>query len=625
MRLRLVTGPCPRTRAERVVSSLKQRSGPAGGDLELVTLWGVLSLVAAAVAFTWIPTHVAAWLDDTPASAAPPQNPFALLIELATGKVAWPGTATVVAVVLVVGVAVVAGVVAALVRPALRRRRRVDAAASHMGRGRAIAATSQRQVRRTAERLGVDRGAAGGVKAAPGLQVARTVAGRHSIWQDWESVSVDIWGPRAGKSSSRAIPAIMDAPGAVVATSNKRDLVDATRDPRSGVGQVWVFDPQGIVEGPACRSESWWWNPLTYVTDETKAQALAEVFSSAVRKPGARTDAYFDAAALDLLASLLLAAAAAGRELVQVYLWLTDPNDDEAARILDDAGYPLSGAAVRGMVNTPDKQRAGVYGTAQQICSFMTNRRAMAWVSPSGVREFRPAAFVRTTDSLYCLSREGRGNAAPIVTALTVAVCEAAEEHAATEPNGRLRVPMVAVLDEAANVCRWPALPDLYSHYGSRGISLLTFLQSWSQGVDAWGREGMRKLWSAANVKVYGGGVSEVEFLDEISRLIGDYQHTDASTSRSKQGRSTSVSHRTDRILDVADLASLERGRVVVFASGSVPVLAQTTPWYDSEHKAVIAASLAAHAVIPAPTSALPSPSDPATGDTPQRISRWLA
>ncbi|MGY1749155.1 TraG/TraD/VirD4 family protein [Modestobacter sp. SYSU DS0511] len=72
---------------------------------------------------------------------------------------------------------------------------------------------------------------------------------------------------------------------------------------------------------------------------------------------------------------------------------------------------------------------------------------------------------------------------------------------------------LVAVLDEAANVCRWHNLPDLYSHYGSRGITILTILQAWSQGVEVWGRNGMRKLWSAANVKIYGGGVSEIEFL----------------------------------------------------------------------------------------------------------------
>ncbi|WP_248579453.1 TraM recognition domain-containing protein [Nocardioides sp. InS609-2] len=282
-----------------------------------------------------------------------------------------------------------------------------------------------------------------------------------------------------------------------------------------------------------------------------------------------------------------------------MYLWLTDPNDDEPPRLLDDAGYPLQAASVRGVVGSPDKQRAGVYGTAQQTASFLTNSRATQWVTPPAAgtpAEFRPEEFARGTGTLYSLSKEGRGNTAPLVTALTVAVCEAAEEYAATQPGGRLAVPMVTVLDEAANVCRWTELPNLYSHYGSRGIAILTFLQSWSQGVEVWGRDGMRKLWSAATVKVYGGGVSEVEFLDELSRLIGDYQRPEASITHSRgNGRSTSHSQRSERILDVADLAGLDRGRVVVFAAGSLPTLATPQPWWEGPHKTAVQASIDAH------------------------------
>src|SRR3954452_8863836 len=90
------------------------------------------------------------------------------------------------------------------------------------------------------------------------------------------------------------------------------------------------------------------------------------------------------------------------------------------------------------------------------------------------------------------------GQAAPIVTALTVAVTEAAERLSERSRLGRLPIPMVLVLDEAANVCRWTELPNLYSHFGSRGIVVLTMLQSWAQGTEVWGREGMIKLWAAA-------------------------------------------------------------------------------------------------------------------------------
>ncbi len=564
------------------MSSIKQRGTAPSANLEAIGLGVAISTTMLGLGSIWVATHLAAKINQTP---APPANPFAVVIGLFTEDVVWTSTATTVLIAEAVTAIVVIAAVVMLVVRLRHRSARVDKAASRMGRGRSIATVSKRSTSRTAQRLGVN--------AGPGLPIGRTIAGGQMIYQDWEAVSVDIAGPRTGKTTGRVIPAILAAPGAVVATSNKRDVVDATRDIRAKAGQVWVFDPQALVDEPV----TWWWNPLTYVTDETKAQALAEVFASASRKPGARTDAFFDSAALELLGNLLLAAALDRRSITDVYLWITDPNDDTPATVLTRHDYPLPAASVRGVVGSPDKQRAGVYGTAQQVASFLTNRQATRWVTHThGTIEFHPVEFATGTDTLYSLSREGRGNAGPLVTALTVAVCEAAEDHAKTQPSGRLTTPMVVVLDEAANVCRWNELPNLYSHYGSRGVNMLTFLQSWSQGVDAWGRDGMRKLWSAANVKVYGGGVSEVEFLNEVAQLVGDYTHVDSSTSFQRQsGRSISQQHRSDKILDVADLAALDPGRMVVFASGAVPALARTQPWYEGSDRAAVEASIAAH------------------------------
>lgn len=580
------------------MSATSRRSGGGSIDPGTVVLWIVLALVALGVGAATAAVHLGSRLAGS--SDPLPTNPFELVIALGTGTVAWPAPATWVLAGLGAGVLLLAGSVTAVVVGTRRQRSRVDRAARHMGRGvgkgDALHALSQRGAAASAARLGVT--------GAVGLPIAATVAGGQTLFSSWEDVSVDIWGPRTGKTTSRAIPAILDAPGAVLATSNKRDLVDATRGPRSAVGGVWVFDPQGIVDEPA----TWWWNPLTYVTDEVKASMLADLFAAAARDPGARTDAYFDSAAQDLLAGLLLAAALDDRPITQVYLWLTDPTDDEPVAILRRHDYPLSAAAVAGVVNAPDKQRGGVYGTAQQIASFLTNRQAVRWVTPTGPgdsrRQFEPARFVRATSTLYSLSKEGRGSAGPLVTALTVAVTEAAEDLARRSPGGRLPVPLVAVLDEAANVCRWRELPNLYSHYGSRGICILTILQSWSQGVEVWGRDGMRKLWSAANIKVYGGGVSEVEFLSELSQLVGDFDLHATSTSHGKGGRSTSHSTRRERVLDVADLASLPKGRAVVLASGAPATLVRTLPWMTGPHAAAVTASIRAHDPAPEVTIA---------------------
>lgn len=549
-------------------------------DTETIALWVGLLLVLSVTVVFYAGYLLGALLTGARITE---WNPLAAALGVMRGTAPWSVASTVVS--SLVAVALLAAAGAFIWRKVVNATpaTRVDKAGAMMGSGADIAFMKKRAALADARRLGVD---------SPGLPIAKTLSGE-MLFSGWENVCVDIWGPRTGKTTSRAIPGILAAPGAVIVTSNKRDVLDATRGVREEVGDVWIFDPQQVAAQPP----TWWWNPLSYVVDEVKAKNLAEHFASGSREEGARTDAFFDSAAKNLLAGLLLAAAKSSQPITTVYRWLTSPTDDSAVVILEEAGYTQIAQTVDDAINSPDKQRAGVFSVALQMASCLMSPAVLQWVTPPADDEYRPEFsahdFVRASNTLYLLSKEGAGTAGPLVTALTVAVVEAAEELAIAQ-GGRLRLPMVAMLDEAANVCRWRELPNLYSHYGSRGIVICTILQSWSQGVVVWGREGMRKLWSAANIKVYGGGVSETEFLNELSQLIGDYVYSTVSVSRNRNsGSSRSIdSDRKDRILDVSDLAALPRGRAVVFASGAPAVLVQTTPWYRGENAAAVTASL---------------------------------
>lgn len=568
------------------MSTNNRRSDPGGLAGEVILVWVFIVVVVLGVGSVYAAMHLGHRFAATGTSV--PTDPFKVFFGLLSGDLAWPGT---------IGWIIVGGLAAALltitiVVAVLRRgrggkRTRVDRAASYMGRGRDVESLSRKSVQASAKRFGID--------SALGVPIGRTVGGGQLLYGSFEDMHIDIWGPRTGKTTSRAVPAILAAPGAVMVTSNKRDVVDATRDVRAAAGPVWVFDPQAI----ALEEPTWWWNPLSYVTDEVRAAKLAEHFATGSRDPGARTDAYFDPAGQDLLAGLLLAAALDGRAITQVYTWLTRPSDDTAVEILRAHGFTLTADQVAGVIDAPEKQRGGVFGTAQQMASCLTNRQVSAWVTPQGVADnrshFDPVSFVRDGGTIYSLSKEGRGTAGPLVTALTVAVVEAAEELAANSAGGRLKVPLLGVLDEAANVCRWKELPNLYSHYGSRGIVLMTILQSWSQGVDVWGESGMKKLWSASNIKVYGGGVSEGTFLEDLSRIIGDFDRIQTSTSSGRGHRSVSQQLHRERILDIADLAAMPKGRAVVLASGSRPTLIRTQPWMTGPHADQVRASIAAH------------------------------
>lgn len=561
-----------------------RRRDPGGFGAEtLMLLVGIGGVVAVIVVLN-VAVRLGHQLDGSGVEL--PGDPFAFTLGVILGRVPWPASATwIVAVLLAIVLALVVLAIVGVVRYR-KGRTRVDRASSYMGRGKDVEGLSKRNAQAQATRLGVT--------GSLGVPIGKTL-GQMPLYGTWEDMHIDIWGPRTGKTTSRAVPAILNAPGGVLVTSNKRDVVDATRDVRAEAGPVWVFDPQGI----ALENPTWWWNPLSYVTDEVRAAKLADHFASGSRDPGAKTDAYFDPAGQDLLSGLLLAAALDARPITDVYTWLTRPTEEEPIDILRRHGYDLTADQVRGVITAPEKQRGGIYGTAQQMASCLTNRQVAAWVNPQGNPDLRPqfdpAAFVRDGGTLYSLSKEGRGTAGPLVTALTVAVVEAAEELAAGSAGGRLSVPLLGVLDEAANVCRWRELPNLYSHYGSRGIVLMTILQSWSQGVDVWGESGMRKLWSASNVKVYGGGVSEDAFLESLSKLIGDYDRQASSVSSGRGGRSVNQQLHRERILDVADLAAMPKGRAVVLSSGNRPTLIRTQPWMTGPHAEKVKASIAAH------------------------------
>lgn len=562
--------------------SAPNRKGMGLGDA--LGIWLAIGFIVIFGGGTYAAAHLGSGMAGID---APPKHPIDLIAGLAKGRVPWPVQSTVAAAVMAGLVLVLAIVFLLAWRKGASKRARVDKAARYLGRGKSLAAFSEKGAKATADRLGVT--------GTPGIVVGKVVATGQAFIQSWEDLSLDIWGPRTGKTTSRIMPAILDAPGAVVSTSNKRDVVDGTRGLRVRTAPVWVFDPQKIAQ----EEPDWWWNPLSYVTDEEKAYKLTQHFSVGSRVPGSKPDAYFDPKAEDTLALYFLAAALGELPITQVYLWVTEQVSREPLEILKERGYELQYKGLESTLKLADKQRDGIFGTAEKMIQCLKSRNTLRWVAPAtgasvrtdSRRQFNPHAFAASRETIYILSKEGAGSAAPLTTALTVAIAEAMEERA-ERSGGRLPTPALFALDELANVVRWASLPDQFSHYGSKGLIVMAILQSWSQGVELWGEANMRKIWSAANVKVYGGGVAEDGFLRALSDLIGDYSYTNVSISSGKSGSSRSRQEGKERIFDVSNLAELDRGRAIVLASGAPATLIRTLPWYTGRHKESVEASI---------------------------------
>ncbi len=178
---------------------------------------------------------------------------------------------------------------------------------------------------------------------------------------DWEAATLAIFAARSGKTSTLGVPTVLSAPGAVVATSNKIDLLPTIplRTQRTGQ-RAWVFDPQGLV---ASRTQDFWWNPLAEVATVQDATRLASHFVAALADK--RSKDIWGQSATTLLGDLLLAAALDGKPIDHVYTWLSDDTDATAAVVLADHGFDTAAASVRSITSLHPETRGSVYFTAR--------------------------------------------------------------------------------------------------------------------------------------------------------------------------------------------------------------------------------------------------------------------
>lgn len=449
-----------------------------------------------------------------------------------------------------------------------------------------------------------------GNPALPGVRLGSTLRGGKPVYADWESTMLVLAGPRMGKTQGIALPAIFSAPGAVVTTSNKPDVYTDTWAYRATQGKVWLFDPQSVVASNSTLEDgtTMWWNPLRRVIDVPTAMELTAWLSAGAGNSAEANQAnkYFQDEGEKLLAALILAAAIGGGDLKHVYDWLKDIQTSAPTLLLEEGGFPDPAGDLRAVQSMDAKQRDGVIGFARQPVALLAHKGFAQYVTPFtrvafGIEDgsvtttpqeglhtveldqFKPEEFAVTTDTLYLLSMEGAGSAAGLVTALTGEVMKAATVQANKNPSGRLPVPLVAVLDEAANVCKLRELPAQYSHFGSRGIIPITIIQSPGQAKAVWGVEGWDALKSASAVKFYGGNCDDTEYLRDLSAKIGEHEVTYSSRSYGAGSPSTSTSVQREAILEVADLAAFPKEIALVQSPGNFPVLVKKAMMFQNK------------------------------------------
>ncbi|MYX18397.1 TraM recognition domain-containing protein [Streptomyces sp. SID8374] len=390
-----------------------------------------------------------------------------------------------------------------------------------------------------------------------------------------EDTYVAIMAPRAGKSTAIAIPVAAEAPGALLMTSNKADVYAATLELRSEVGRTWVLDTQGV----ARVERQMWWDMVAQAETLEGAVRLSSHFVAQITSEQA--DPFWSQAAQDLLVGFFRAAYHDGGTVRDVMRWLADTKEKAPLRILYQH-EPVLAEQVEASINIAEETQSGIYQNARTATSALRDERVLQWVLPDKrLPRFDPEHFALSKDTIYLLSKKG-GVESAVVAALADAVFTAAAE-AGERHGGRLPEPMRAVLDEAANICKIADLPDLYSHLGSRGITPIVILQSYRQGVKAWGEVGMDSMWGAATKKIIGPGGDDAKFAQDVSALVGAHHVERGSYSKSKDGHSRSWSEQREQVLDPAEIRAMRKGTALLLSTGMPVAQITLRPWYGEK------------------------------------------
>lgn len=409
----------------------------------------------------------------------------------------------------------------------------------------------------------------------------RLVLGRvgRSLIAAEEAQSVIVLGPtQSMKTSGFAIPAILEWQGPVLATSVKTDLLHNTIEARSEAGETFVYDPTGCT-GLARHG----WSPLAFCGDWGGAQRTVSWLTEATT---ARTTGFGDAdfwysASAKLLAPIFLAAAISRRSMSDVVRWVNLQEENEVLQILREAGEDRALDAARASFKREARQKSSVYTTAETVLTAYED----PIVAASATRcDITPQAILSGgSKTLYVVApSHEQKRLRPLFETLIHSVIS----HAfgvASSAGGRLKEPLLVVLDEAANIAPLRDLDTLASTASSHGIQLVSVFQDMAQITTRY-QERAQTVVNNHRAKIILSGISDTQTLEYASRLLGDEEVMHSSVTRGAQGtRSTTESMAMRSVAPANVLRSIRPGEGILVYGHLPPARLRLRPWFKDK------------------------------------------
>lgn len=376
---------------------------------------------------------------------------------------------------------------------------------------------------------------------------------------------------------------IIDAPGSVLATSTKVDIVRLTAEARRQAGgRIWVFNPMRL--GEEKFPSNLLWDPVIGCKDPVVAIRRAKyLLDGSDITNGMENRNFWNNQSFKVLKSFLWAADMAGLSLLDVARWSKKPLETPATKIFEEYAHQAPPGWADDLNQTqaaasPDSRSKTTtldnvfltLSTTFECLSLPVIAQSVADAHRPDVPQFDVLEFIESgADTVYILGEDtGAGGIGPLFTTLTGEIYEAARRRAPAQDGERNDPPLTLVPDEAALICPVP-LEKWTADSRGLGIVVHSAFQSRGQIRDRWGHNGASTIWTNCTALVL-GGLKDDDHLESMSKLTGTKRVKEETGSKSPgPNGTTSTSHSFRYIkeptMSPSDIMYMKPGEVLIF------------------------------------------------------------
>lgn len=413
-----------------------------------------------------------------------------------------------------------------------------------------------------------------------GLLLGRETTTRQQVWAAGDDSVLMVGPPGSGKTASFIIPAIVEAPGAVVATSTRDEVVSRTAKWRQkGDRPCWVFAPQMDMDIEGVNILRW--SPLAGCDNRLTAIARATVLMKGGAGFGSKsaTNAdFWEASGIAVMRCYLLAAATGGKTMADVAAWSTTPGASEPVKLLTSVA-PEWATELRQLAASPGGMPASIWAGVRRALDCFSDPRVLD-VCSTGTNFLIEELLEAKGTAYFVGAASAQLSVAPLIAALVEAVADVARQP---QGRGNLTVPLSLILDEAANIAPLPTLPNLLSEGGGSGIQTLVVLQSLAQGRHRWSDAEMDAMWDASTIKLILPGMSHAGDLEAISKLCGEIEEMRTAKTTGSGGATTSEQPQSKPAWTPEQIRSLQTGHALLLPRRLRPVEIESEPYWERE------------------------------------------